>query len=276
MSNLATEDRELQALVSLLQTENSGHLALLVEQMRAFPDDRLQRLAALIPSGSEADSFLNLILAERDAPHVVSRLPRWVATGTDLENGVFLVAQTGYPRLNIESIRSRLDAIAHEIEVDLPREGGVPAIRHMATVLRDIYGFHGNEADYYDPDNSYINRVLVTRTGLPISLSVLWILLGKRLDLQISGVGLPSHVIANLSTTAGTLYFDPFRGGELLSIRDVMNLVSATGQVFHPNHLRPATSLQLVQRMFNNLLHGYQIREDVERARLVRQYLAAL
>lgn len=276
MSNLATDDRELQALVSLLETENSGHLALLVEQMRSFPDERLQRLGVLIPAGSAAHTYLNLILAERDAPRVLSLLPRWVASGADLESGVLLVARTGYPRLTIESVRNRLDTIAGEIAEDLPSAGGVAAIRHMATVLRDSYGFHGNEVDYYDPENSYLNRVLATRTGLPITLSVLWILLGKRLDLPISGVGLPAHFIANLSTTTGTIYFDPFRNGEILSIRDVMSLVSATGQVFHPNHLRPATSLQIVQRMFNNLLHGYQVREDVERVRLVRQYLATL
>lgn len=276
MSDVAIDDRELHALVSLLETESSGRLAILIDQMRTFPDQRLQRLGTLITSGSAADGYLNLILAERDLPRVMTRLPQWIAAGADLEDGVLLVARTGYPRLGMETVRHRLDVIADDLAENLPGETGIPSIQHMARMLRTIYGFHGNEANYYDPDNSYLNRVLATRSGLPLSLSVLWMLLGKRLDLPIAGVGVPSHFVASLATPSGTIYFDPFRDGEILSIRDVMNLVSATGRVFHPNHLRAATSLQIVQRMFNNLLHSYQIREDVERVRLVRQYLSAL
>lgn len=276
MPDVAIDDRELQALVSLLETESSEHLTLLVDQMRTFPDEWLRRLGTLLAGGSPASAYLNLVLAERDAPNIVALLSGWIASDANLEDGILLVARSGYPRLAVETIRDRLDAIAAEIGPGLPPEGGVQAIRHVASVLRDTYRFHGNETDYYDPDNSYLNRVLVTRSGLPISLSILWLLLGTRLDLPISGVGLPSHFIASLSTRTGTIYFNPFQDGAIMSIRDVMNLVSATGRVFHPNHLRPATSPQIVQRMFNNLLHGYQIREDVERVRLVRQYLAVL
>jgi regulator of sirC expression with transglutaminase-like and TPR domain len=276
MPDVAIDNRELEALVSLLETESSEHLTLLVDQMRAFPDESLRRLGAFLLDGSAGDAYLNLVLAERDATKIAGSLSEWIATGANLEDGVLLIARSGYPRLAAGTIRDRLDAIADEIGAGLPAEGGVRAIRHVASALRDTYRFHGNETDYYDPDNSYLNRVLATRSGLPISLSVLWILLGTRLDLPISGVSLPSHFIASLPTAGGTIYFNPFRDGEIMNIRDIMNLVSATGRIFHPNHLRPATSLQIVQRMFNNLLHGYQIREDVERVRLVRQYLAAL
>lgn len=275
MPDVAIDNRELEALVSLLETESSEHLTLLVDQMRSFPDDWLRRLGALLTPGSAADSYLNLVLAERDAPHVVAGLSGWIAAGADLEDGVLLIARSGYPRFAVDTIRARLDAIAREIEPGLP-SAGPEAVRHMASALHGTYRFHGNVTDYYDPDNSYLNRVLATRSGLPISLSVLWILLGTRLDLPISGVGLPSHFIASLATPTGTIYFNPFRNGEIMSIRDVMNLVSAAGRVFHPNHLRPATSLEIAQRILNNLVHAYQIREDVERVRLVRQYLAAL
>lgn len=276
MPDVAIDNRELQALVSLLETESSERLTLLVDQMRSFPDEWLERLGTVLTADSAADAYLNLVLAERDAPHIVAGLSGWVAAGANLEDGVLLVARSGYPRLALETVRDSLDAIAGDIEPELPSGGGPRAIRHVASVLHDRYRFHGNETDYYDPDNTYLNRVLANHAGLPISLSILWILLGMRLDLPISGISLPSHFIASLATITGPIYFNPFCDGEIMSIQDVMNVVSATGRAFYPNQLRPATPPQIVQRMFNNLLHSYQIREDVERVRLIRQYLAAL
>ncbi len=276
MTNLTVDDRDLQALISLLETESEEHLALLRDQMRSFSDALLWRLAALAPSSSGANAYLNLVLAERDLPRLLASLREWVAHGADLEEGVLLVCQTGYPQVNTDGLRDKLDDLAAEIAVSMPAEEGIAAVRHIAAVLHQQQGFHGNADSYHDPENCYLNRVLTTRSGLPITLAVIWMLLGKRLDLPVSGVPLPTHFIASFSLPAGAVFVDPYHDGAILTVRDIMNIVSATGRVFHPNHLRSATSLQIVQRLFMNLLNSYQMEEDMERVRLVRQYLAVL
>jgi regulator of sirC expression with transglutaminase-like and TPR domain len=142
--------------------------------------------------------------------------------------------------------------------------------------MRDVHGFHGSSEDYYDPDKTYINRVLEHRTGLPISLSAIYILIGKRLGLDIDGVALPGHFIACLKAGSDTLYFDPFRDGVLLSLREVMSIVTGTGTAFRPEHLRSPTAPEILRRMLSNLEAAYGRRHESERSELVRQYLSVL
>ena len=142
--------------------------------------------------------------------------------------------------------------------------------------MRDVHKFHGNSEDYYDPDKTYINRVLELRTGLPISLAAIYMLVGKRLGIEIEGVPLPGHFIACLRSGSDTLYFDPFREGTLLSLREVMGIVTGTGTAFRPEHLRPPTAPEILRRMLSNLESAYGRRHDSERSELVRQYLSVL
>src|SRR5207248_8100184 len=100
-----------------------------------------------------------------------AELTRWLVEGVDLERGVLLVARTGYSRLDEAAVCGELDRLAAEIRPGLP-SGPLERLRWLAKALHEVHGFHGNQRDYYDPENSYINRVLARRTGLPISLSV--------------------------------------------------------------------------------------------------------
>ena len=275
MPETMIEDRELAALLSLLESERDDSLAVLLRQLRLFPDGLLQRLAAMVPVSSPANEYINLVLAERDLTNMRGRLSAWLSAGAPLEEGVLLVARTGYPSVDPMVVRRGLDDLASDLRPHLPRTPSKEMLDVVAQRLSERHGFH-QSSDHYSPDNSYLNRVLETRTGLPITLCILWILLGERLRLPISGVALPGHFIASISTPNGALYFDPFHAGALRSVRDIWDMVHASGTIFHPNHLRAATPPQIVRRMFGNLLHAYQVREDAPRIRLVRQYASVL
>lgn len=271
-----TPSDEQDALLSLLDTETGNSLALLLEGLRTFSGTRLRALAASAVEGSVARRHLDSILAEHQVPRMEAALLEWSGEGADLETGVLLVALTAFPQLNVDEVRQQLDAMAVHVKEQLPHGTEIQRLETLATLLDTQYGFRGNVTDYYDPDNSFINRVLERRTGLPITLTVLYILLGKRLDLAISGVPLPAHFIGCLATTSETVYFDPFHGGAVLSLTDITALVQAAGTEFEPHQLRSATSRQIVQRMFANLVHAYQEREDLEMAEIMRQYHAIL
>ena len=122
----------------------------------------------------------------------------------DLEQGAWLFAQTQYPRINVEAYQAVLDGYANEL-----RE---PACFHRRTAdiltiinqyLFDDLGFAGNDENYYDPENSYLNCVLDRRTGNPINLCLLYILLARRLRLPVAGIGLPGHFICRYQSTRG-------------------------------------------------------------------------
>ena len=276
MPDLVADDRELLALLSLLETESESTVSIMLEQMRSFSDATLERLAHLVDVNAPVQRYVNLVLAEHQAPLMQAALLDWRGSGMDLEEGMLLVARTGYPTVDIESIGRQLDDLAARIREGMPHENPEEMLAHMTRVLIEDEGFIGNTADYYEPDNTYINRVLDRRTGLPIAMAALYVMLGRRLGMSFAGIALPAHFIAAFLPAGRTIYFDPFNGGTILSMNEVVQIVQRAGQTFNPSHLLPASPLLILQRMFANLQKAYEIREELERVALVRQYRSVL
>jgi regulator of sirC expression with transglutaminase-like and TPR domain len=140
--------------------------------------------------------------------------------------------------------------------------------RAIAGYLFDEVGFRGNPSDYYDPDNSLLNRDLETRTGIPISLSLVFLEVARRLGLRCSGVGLPGHFIVGLDDSGE--YLDPFNAGATLSTGDCRNLVhkmSGGHLEWTDDFLTPCSKFDILFRMLNNLKSVYM--KDKEWAKAV-------
>ena len=187
--------------------------------------------------------------------------------------------ECAYPDLRPSDYLIALDDLAAEAEQVMP--DGDPQDRGLALArfLFDTLAFQGNRQDYGDPRNSYLNQVLDRRLGLPISLSVIFLEVGRRLRLPVAGVGLPGHFIAAIEADAGPAYLDPFDRGRPLSPADCAALVAAsTGLTvaFDPDWLRPTPPRAIVARMLNNLRNVYVSVEDWPPAILVLECLAAL
>lgn len=266
----------MRALLSLLDTESESSVRVLIQQMRSFSDEQLRRLAELAAAVSPVQRHVDLLLSEREAPRVQALFLEWMSAGQQLEDGVLLVARTGYPRLDAAAVRRELDELAAEVRPYLPAGERVKQLKALTHRLHNVHRFHGNRSEHDDPENSYLNRVLERRTGLPISLSILYVLVGRRLDLPIFGVALPGHFIAALRTTGPTIYFDPFDSGAVLTTPEIVQRVRQTGLVFHTEHLRPADSHTIIRRMLTNLVNSFDASKDLERLSLVRRYLSVL
>jgi regulator of sirC expression with transglutaminase-like and TPR domain len=150
----------------------------------------------------------------------------------------------------------------------------------LAEYLAQAAGFRGNVAEYGDPRNSYLNQVLERRLGLPISLSVIFLEIGRRLRLPVAGIGMPGHFIVQVGGAEGPLYLDPFNGGRRLTLADCQALVqSSTGRrpvEFDPRWLEPTPPRDIVARMLNNLRGFYVSVEDWPLAVAVLERLRAL
>jgi regulator of sirC expression with transglutaminase-like and TPR domain len=132
----------------------------------------------------------------------------------DLAQAALLIACEEYPDLDVARYLRRLDDLGHAAAARLGGDQGDPAaVRALNGLLFDEEGFRGNVEDYYDPRNSFLNDVLDRRTGIPITLSTLYIEVGRRAGLQMAGVGLPGHFIVRVGETL----VDPFHGGAVLS-----------------------------------------------------------
>ena len=137
----------------------------------------------------------------------------------DLEMGAFLIGKVAYPDLNIQTARHDLETLISDLQqrwdTDLsPRESIHKINKYL---FRDL-GFKGNTRNYYDPDNSFLHQVLERRVGIPISLSVLYLLIGKRLNVPVVGIGLPGHFMVGLQSEP--LFIDCFNQGALLTQKD--------------------------------------------------------
>src|SRR5919109_4372964 len=197
-----------------------------------------------------------------------------------LAEGALLIAQEEYPNLDIAAYLYRLDTMAAEVKHQLGLE--LDPRRIVATLnayLFDTQGFYGNQEDYYDPRNSFLNDVLERKTGIPITLSVLYLELGRQVGLPIVGVGLPGHFIVQYAAQPGQFWIDPFHRGRVLTREDCMaRLQDIYGQTldWHDTYLQPVSDHDILRRMLHNLKAIYLRQSDYGRALRVVERLLLL
>jgi regulator of sirC expression with transglutaminase-like and TPR domain len=186
-----------------------------------------------------------------------------------LAEAALLIAQEEYPRLDMTQYLHRLDAMAAAVRRTLGLE--LDPYRIVASInayLFDELGFHGNQTHYYDPCNSFLNDVLDRKTGIPITLAVIYLDLGRQVGLPIVGVGLPGHFIVQYAAQAAPFWIDPFHRGEILTHADCMARVQQIyGQetVWDETYLQAVSDHTILQRMLYNLKVIYAQRRDFER-----------
>jgi regulator of sirC expression with transglutaminase-like and TPR domain len=199
----------------------------------------------------------------------------------DLAQAALLIASIEYPDLDMAQYLSQLGALARrvrsllalsppEVQPDLPPDlDPLTCIAAMHKVLFEEEGFHGNKENYYHPDNSFFNKVLEQRTGIPITLSLLYMEVGKRVGLQIDGIALPYHFMVRCRLAQEeVIYIDVFEGGLQLNeqeCRERIRHLSRSPLKFSAHWFHPVSHKLFLARMLNNLKKCYLDREDYTR-----------
>lgn len=195
----------------------------------------------------------------------------------DIEHAALLLARTEYPLIRVDGYRAWLDDLAGELFNRLDYSAQPDQIIGVINqYLFKELGFVGNEKDYYDPENSYLNRVLDRRTGNPINLSLFYLLLAQRLRLPLTGIGMPGHFVCRFKTTNCELFVDVFNRGRLLTKGDCIKFLLQSNSGYHQSHLAPVTPRRMLIRICMNLHHIYLQRGDEPRAARLQRYLLAL
>jgi regulator of sirC expression with transglutaminase-like and TPR domain len=156
------------------------------------------------------------------------------------------------------------------------QSSGLEFIETTNETLFESLQFRGNEGDYYDPRNSCLNSVLSRRLGIPISLSVVYIEIARRLQRPVYGVGLPGHFIVVYEDANSRYWIDPFHRGRILSFEDCCDLALQTAGVdvrINPSVLAPVSSRQILTRMLANLKTIYLKGQALDKARQVLDLL---
>jgi regulator of sirC expression with transglutaminase-like and TPR domain len=188
----------------------------------------------------------------------------------DLAHGCLLIAQDAYPRLEVERYLGDIERMALRLRGRMPQTlAGEERVAALNEFLFEDLGYRGNTEQYYDPRNSYLNDVMDRRIGIPISLSVLYMAVGRRVGLPLEGVSFPGHFLVRLRLRAGVLVLDPFAAGAPLSetdLRERLQRVIPAGLT--PNlpvselpldqFLEAASNRQILARMLRNLKAIYR------------------
>lgn len=202
----------------------------------------------------------------------------------DLAEASLVIAQEEYPFLNVRSYLDRLEALGARVkEACRDRSNPSQAIGALNAVLFTEEGFAGNEEQYYDPRNSFLNEVLDRKTGIPITMSIVYMEVARRAEMPVVGVGLPGHFIVRY--LAGTnpgdpmLFIDPFHKGALLTpaeCEDRVRRIYGGKAAFQRDALQPVTGFAVLSRLLYNLKNIYVESKSYAKAHIVIDRLSRL
>src|SRR5688572_496348 len=187
----------------------------------------------------------------------------------DLARGCLMIAQDAYPGLDVDRYLGEIERMAIRLRGRTPQEASAEErVVALNQFLYEDLGYWGNTEDYYDPRNSYLNEVIDRKTGIPITLSILYMEVGRRVGLPLEGVSFPGHFLVRLRLRGGTLVLDPFAGGAPQSedeLRQRLKRVIPEGAGPLEQFLEPASNRQILARLLRNLKGIYRESDKPER-----------
>jgi regulator of sirC expression with transglutaminase-like and TPR domain len=274
-------DTRKAALISLLADDDPGVYQVVRQKILSSGPDAVEWLR---PHALSSDPALR-----RRAQEIIQHLARKSADdrflefclkqGEDLnlEQGAWALAQTQYPEINLEAYQALLDSYGGDLRERLNLYADADQILSgFNSYVFDELGFRGNDQNYYDPENSYLNRVLDRRTGNPVNLCLVYILLARRLRMPITGIGLPGRFLCRYQSTSEEYYIDVFNRGKLWTKANCVQYLLHGNYKLQNDYLTPVTPRRMLMRICGNLHQIYHDLEMTDETIRFQRYLVAL
>jgi regulator of sirC expression with transglutaminase-like and TPR domain len=264
---------EIQALIQLLDDPSAEVNQTVTKNLLDQGTEILPDLEAAWEGTMDTDyqdKLINLI-QEIQMNSTYAMLRKWISDGTsDLLEGVYIIARFQYPELQMEDLEKPLDRIARDVWLELNNNlTALEKIRILNHIFFEVNSFGRNTKDFYSPRNSFINQVLETRKGNPISLAVIYSILAQRLGLPVFGVNLPKNFILayldelvtgnDFGDTTETIlfYINPYNKGDVLGRKEIDYFLKQQGIKPQPSHYQPCKNLDIIIRILHNIINAY-------------------
>ncbi len=274
-------DNQRLALISLLVDEDPAIYQMVRRRLLAYGQAACEWLRPHMLSNDP--------LMRRRALEIVHHLSRAASDGDfleyclnhgeelDLECAVGLLSQTQYPDIQTEAYQALYDVWAADLRERMDVSAG--AEKNLAAINQYLFGelgFAGTEQFVYNPESSYLNRVVDRRVGNPISLCAIYLFLSRRLCLPITGIGLPGHFLCRYQSATREIYIDAFNRGRFWTKADCVKYLQQNNYGLQEGYLAPVTPRRMLLRMCSNLHQTYSRLEMIEEATRLQRYLVAL
>jgi regulator of sirC expression with transglutaminase-like and TPR domain len=270
-------DKELKALVSLLDDNDEQVVAEVTGKIRSLGKEVIPYLE------QEWENNFNP-LVQRKIENLIhdlqyellkQRVADWYAsTDQDLLTGLWLIATYQYPDLELERLKQDLEQIYYEAWLEFkPDLYAFDQVKVLNGVLFNKLKFGANTKNFHSPGNSMINVVLETRKGNPISLCVIYMLVAQKLKLPVYGVNLPNLFILTYKDEKTQFYINAFNKGLIFSRQDIENYIHELHLAPQPSFFEPCSSLEIVRRVFRNLIMSFDKMGEHGKAEEVKELL---
>ena len=265
------------ALIRLLRDNDPSTVNLLKEQLVEAGIDGMATLRDLLALDDAAVTahvrdVLERIQADEAQDEMLLCAHLFPEHG-DLEAAWWLLTRCFFPEAPIAKLHRKLDSWGARLRSSVAVAG---SSRERLQVLTNFMAvdlrFEGNAEEYYDPNNSLLSEVIESRRGIPISLVMLYVIVGRRAGMEIDGINLPGHFIARYER----IFFDPFHGGRILSRPDCEAILARQKLKTHSSYFAPASPRLVLMRMLANLVFIFERRGEREKHDLVMSWLKAL
>lgn len=265
------------AIVRLLQDNDPETVRMVKEQLALGGEDYLPELRDLAKTDNGFVSVhVKEVLAEiasHGADEEFLLLCHFFNETSNLEKPCWLLAHALDPNIDTAPLELKINQWGRQF---LMKISGVVSNRQRVQALADFMAeelcFRGNTDDYYCERNSLLPHVIETRMGIPITLTVLYMMVAERAGMKIDGINLPGHFIAR----HGEVFFDPFHKGRILIKSDCEEILARQNLKLKSCHLEAATSRQILLRILANLLYVYDLLKDTEKHERVNCWIKAL
>lgn len=265
--------QELKALISLLDDPDA-------EIYQAIEDRLVTCGPEVIPLLEESwEQSFDLLLQERveqiihkiQFNQVKNDLQLWkLSNQEDLLEGLLIVSRYQYPNLKEEEVHEKLAELRRSAWYHLMYDmSPVEKVKLLNDILFREYGLSGNTSDFHAPQNSFINKVLETKKGNPISLACIYSIVAQRLDIPIYGINLPKHfVVAYMNEEKADevlFYINVFNRGQIMRDADITAFLQQLRLPPIDNYIKPCDNLAIIKRVLRNLIAGYAFVDNLEK-----------
>jgi regulator of sirC expression with transglutaminase-like and TPR domain len=273
------DDNNLKALVSLLGDDDAEIISHVKEKIVSLGDGMIPLLEREWETNFNPHvqkRIVNLIHSIQYGG-LLNRLTSWKDDGgTDLLEGMWLVATYQYPDLDYNKIKAEFEQLFYEAWVDMKEDSNsADTVKILNNVVFGKLKFSANTKNFHSPSNSMINNVLESRKGNPIALCVVYLLIAQKLKLPIYGVNLPNLFILTYKTDEEPqFYINAFNKGLIFSKADIDNYISHLNLTPNPIYFDPCDHIDIIARVFRNLIVSFEKIGEAEKVKEVKELLA--
>ncbi len=268
-------EKDITALISLLDDPDEEIFSHIREKLLSYGSPVIPFLEKEWEKSFEStiQTRIENIIHHIQFTDTFENLKSWVKSGGEnLLTGILLVARYQYPDLDEAAIHKQIDSIKHDVWLELnPNLTALEKVRVLNHIIFEVHGFSGNTTNFHAPQNSYINNVLDSKRGNPLSLSIVYTIIAQALEMPVYGVNLPEHFIlayANENTNLPIpisdkdekvmFYINPFSKGTVFGKSEVDSFLRQLKVKPTPSFYEPCTNIDMIRRVINNLSYAYE------------------